>query len=56
MLAIKDSADLYEYNYKVCEILSCENEADDIYETDENRIIDVCDSHMKQLSVNRYLW
>ncbi len=56
MLGIKDSEDVYDYNYKVCEILSCENESEDIYETEEGRIIDVCEQHLKQLDVNHYLW
>ncbi|MEY4331440.1 MAG: hypothetical protein RLZZ196_178 [Bacteroidota bacterium] len=56
MLGIKDPEDLYEYNYKVCEILSCENEAEDIYSTEEDRIIDVCRYHIGQLKVNHYLW
>ena len=53
MLALKDTSDLLEYNYKVCEISSCENEADDIYETEE-KIIDACPFHLKELEYHSF--
>jgi hypothetical protein len=56
MLAIKDFDELDGYTYKVCEISSCENEANEIYESDD-RIIDVCMQHDKVLNENRWtLW
>ena len=56
MLGLKDPQDLDEYNYKVCEISSCEEEAVDIYE-DESRVIDVCLQHDKVLNANKWtLW
>jgi hypothetical protein len=56
MLGLKDIKDSDDYNYKVCEISSCEEEGTDIYETDE-RIIDVCDMHYKMLNANKWtLW
>jgi hypothetical protein len=54
-MSLKDYSELDEYTYKVCEISSCEDEAEEIYTTD-NRIIHVCDSHYKQLKQNHYLW
>ena len=55
MLGLKDYQELDDYNYKVCEISSCEEEADDIHET-EDRIIDVCMSHYRQLENSHYFW
>lgn len=48
MLNIKDANELEQYSYKVCEILYCDEEFIDIYETDD-LVIDVCESHLRQL-------
>jgi hypothetical protein len=53
MLALKDTSELLEYNYKVCEISNCENEAEDIYETD-NRIVDACHFHLRELEFHSF--
>ena len=53
MLALKETSDTLEYNYKVCEISGCENEATDIYETDE-RIVDACDLHLRELEYHSF--
>lgn len=53
MLGLKDISESLEYNYKVCEISSCENEAEDIYETDE-RIVDACSFHLKELEYHSF--
>lgn len=53
MLALKDTSELLEYNYKVCEISNCENEAEDIYETD-NRIVDACHFHLRELDFHSF--
>lgn len=52
MFAIKDSAELDEYTYKVCEISGCETEADELYEGD--RTIDVCTYHYRELEKHSY--
>jgi hypothetical protein len=54
MLALKDTSEQLEYNYKVCEISSCENEAEDIYETEE-RIVDACHLHLRELENHSFL-
>jgi hypothetical protein len=57
MLGLKDISELDDYIYKVCEISNCENEALDIFESSDDRIIDVCDSHSKILNDNKWtLW
>lgn len=57
MIGLKDYAELDEYNYKVCEVSSCEEEATDLYtDSDEERIIDVCYSHSRHLENNRFSW
>jgi hypothetical protein len=57
MIALKDFLDIDGYTYKVCEELSCEGEACEIYEgTGLERPIDVCEKHYKELDSNRYLW
>lgn len=53
MLGLKDSSELLEYRYKVCEISGCENEAEDVYETDE-RIIDACHYHLRELEFHSF--
>lgn len=55
MIGLKDYAELDEYNYKVCEVSSCEEEATDLY-TEDDRIIDVCYSHSRHLENNRFSW
>lgn len=49
MLALKDLVELDEYYYRVCEILHCENEAADVFDTGEDRSIDVCMQHYNQI-------
>jgi hypothetical protein len=57
MLGLKDISELDDYLYKVCEISNCENEALDIFESSDDRIIDVCDLHSKILNDNKWtLW
>jgi hypothetical protein len=57
MLGLKDISELDDYLYKVCEISNCENEALDIFESSDDRIIDVCDLHNKILNDNKWtLW
>ena len=57
MLGLKDFSDLDGYIYRVCEILSCEEEASELYEGEPSaRAIDVCERHYKELDNNRYLW
>lgn len=56
MIFLKDYLEADEYNYKVCEVSLCEAEAHDVYETQEDRIIDVCHEHYTQLENNRYTW
>jgi nucleoside 2-deoxyribosyltransferase len=53
MLALKDTSELLEYNYKVCEISGCESESADIYESDE-RTIDACDYHIRDLEFHSF--
>lgn len=53
MLGLKDTSELLEYSYKVCEISGCENEAADIYESD-NRIIDACEFHIRDLDFHSF--
>ena len=53
MLSLKDTSEILEYSYKVCEISGCENEAEDIYDTDE-RIVDACHSHLKELEFHSF--
>jgi hypothetical protein len=56
MFSIKDYAETDTYNYKVCQISYCEEEATEIYE-DETKVIDVCDHHDKILNANKWtLW
>lgn len=56
MLSLKDPSDLDDYNYKVCEISGCEEEAVEIYE-DDTKVIDVCYQHDKELNANKWtLW
>lgn len=56
MLGLKSNADIDSYSYKVCEIFNCEEEAVEIYE-DDNKIVNVCYLHDKQLNVNKWtLW
>ena len=56
MLGLKDNQEMDDYSYKVCGISSCENEAFEIYETN-NKIIDVCEQHEKMLNANKWtLW
>ena len=56
MLGLKDNQEMDDYNYKVCGISSCENEAFEIYETND-KIIDVCEQHEKMLNANKWtLW
>jgi hypothetical protein len=57
MLGLKDSKELDEYIYRVCEISSCEEESTDVFESSDNRIINVCDIHSKILNANKWtLW
>jgi hypothetical protein len=56
LLGLKDYSELDEYNYKVCEISSCEEEATELFTDEETRIIDVCYKHSIQLENNRYIW
>lgn len=53
MLSLKDTSELLEYNYKVCEISGCEKESIDIYETEE-RIVDACEHHLKELEYHSF--
>jgi hypothetical protein len=55
MIGLKDYAELDQYNYKVCEVSACEEEATELY-TEDDRIIDVCYSHSKHLENNRFSW
>jgi hypothetical protein len=56
MLGLKDFSDKDSYGYKVCDISSCENEASEVFESEE-RIIDVCYDHDKMLNSNKLtLW
>lgn len=53
MLGLKDPMELDTYNYKVCEILYCEEEATELYE-DDVHVVDSCTSHYKQMDSTRY--
>jgi hypothetical protein len=53
MLGLKDPMDLDTYNYKVCEVLYCEEEATELYE-DDRHVVDTCMSHYKELDNTRY--
>lgn len=54
MIALKDIDEVIEYNYRVCEEYSCELESDSFYER-EDRNIDLCSEHYRQLSNYGYL-
>lgn len=58
MLGLKDSKELDDYRYNVCEISACEAECTDIFESaSDDRIINVCDLHGKMLNANKWtLW
>lgn len=57
MLGLKDISELDDYIYKVCEISRCEGEATDIFESSDDRIIDVCDLHSNILNSSKWtLW
>lgn len=57
MLGLKDIKELDDYIYKVCEISTCENEANDVFESSDDRIVDVCDLHGNILNSNKWtLW
>lgn len=55
MLALKDLKDLDEYAYRVCEVSACDEEAIDIYTTVEERVIDLCQSHYRDVA-SETLW
>lgn len=48
MLALKDTEEMLEYDYKVCEVSNCEDEATDIYNS-YDMAIDVCDYHYSDM-------
>lgn len=57
MLGLKDLKELDEYRYKVCYISFCDDEAADVFESSDGRIIDVCDEHSKLLNSSKWtLW
>ncbi len=53
MLALKDTSELLEYSYKVCEVSGCDEEATDFYESD--RSLDLCFPHYKDIQDRSYL-
>lgn len=55
MLELKDTSELLEYGYKVCEIFNCENESYDVYELEDEKIIDACPKHLRELD-NHLFW
>jgi hypothetical protein len=48
VLALKDTIELLEYFYNVCEVSGCEQEASDFYELEDSGI-NVCDVHYKEI-------
>lgn len=54
MLVLKDTHELYEYNYKVCEISGCEDESEELYEHDDTAI-DLCHEHYREIRNKEYL-
>lgn len=48
MLALKDTDELLEYFYDVCEVSGCEHEATDFYELEAGGI-NVCDVHYREI-------
>lgn len=55
MLALKDLKELDDYIYRVCEISGCEDEAIELYTTQEERVVDLCSVHYK-LIASETLW
>lgn len=52
MLELKDTSELDEYTYKVCEISGCDDEATDFY---EDRSLNLCYGHYKHILHQEYL-
>jgi len=53
MLGLKDIDEVIEYNYRVCEVYGCEQEATEFYERD-TRNIDVCLTHYREIQRYSY--
>lgn len=55
MLVIKDTDELLEYFYDVCEVSGCDTEATDFYESDTHAL-NLCDGHYREIASNYYIW
>jgi|Laugrespbdmm15dd_1035085.scaffolds.fasta_scaffold224197_1 hypothetical protein len=55
MLVIKDTDELLEYFYDVCEVSGCDVEATDFYESDTDAL-NLCDSHYREIASNNSIW
>lgn len=55
MLGLKDINEVIEYNYRVCEVFGCDEEATEFLERDL-RSIDVCLVHYIEIQRNYYTY
>lgn len=55
MLALKDTTELMEYSYDVCEISGCETEATDFYESDDISAY-LCHGHYRDFLNKQNVW
>jgi hypothetical protein len=55
MIELKTFSEIDEYNYKVCQIISCEEEGTELYsDEEETKNIDVCYKHYKYLQETKF--
>jgi len=54
MLILKDTHELYEYNYQVCEVSGCDDESYDLYEHDDTAV-DLCKEHYREVRNKDYI-
>jgi hypothetical protein len=55
MLSLKDSSELDDYTYKVCELSGCDSEATEFYESDK-MAVDLCYSHFHHILNTEYTY
>jgi hypothetical protein len=53
MLTLKDTNELDEYTYKVCEVSACDDEATDFYEEES---LDLCYNHYRYMIHQEHLF
>lgn len=55
MFALKDTDELLEYSYDVCEVSACDDESTDFYESD-TQALNLCESHYREMSSKNNIW